>query len=84
MPFDIGLESVLTKTESSDKRLPTGDHINTYSGTTEWVVGPSINLAIEPLKMWVGVGAFFPVMQEAKSSTKMEDVRWEFKIAKVW
>ncbi|EJV3973829.1 transporter, partial [Salmonella enterica subsp. enterica serovar Schwarzengrund] len=29
-------------------------------------------------------GAFFPVMQEAKSPTKMEDVRWEFKIGKTW
>lgn len=30
VPFDIGLESVLTKTESSDKRLPTGDHIRAF------------------------------------------------------
>ncbi len=84
IPFDIGVESSLTKVESGDKDLPNGNNINTYSGTTEWVVGPSVNVAIEPLGMWAGVGAFFPVMQEAKGSTKMEDVRWEFKIGKVW
>ncbi|MDI5349366.1 transporter, partial [Salmonella enterica subsp. enterica serovar Kentucky] len=41
--------------------------INNHSGTTEWVVGPSFNIAVDSLKLWFGAGAFFPVMQEAKS-----------------
>ncbi|MDI8978001.1 DUF5405 family protein, partial [Salmonella enterica subsp. enterica serovar Lubbock] len=41
-----------------------------HSGTTEWVVGPSFNIAVDSLKLWFGAGAFFPVMQEAKSPTK--------------
>ena len=84
LPFDIGLESSLTKVESGNKDLPTGRNIDIHNGTTEWVVGPSVNVAIEPLGMWAGVGAFFPVMQEAKGPTKMEDVRWEFKVGKIW
>ncbi|MEA7571612.1 hypothetical protein ONJ95_25810, partial [Salmonella enterica subsp. enterica serovar Virginia] len=51
-------------------------------GTTEWVVGPSFNIAVDSLKLWFGAGAFFPVMQEAKSPTKMEDaVHWARVIA---
>ncbi len=84
VPFDIGLESSWTKVESGDRKLPAGNTINTQSGTTEWVVGPSVNVAIEPLGMWAGFGTFFPVQQDAKGSTKMENVRWEFKIAKIW
>lgn len=78
---DVGIESAYSKTESGDKRVGSRT-FNNHAGTTEWVVGPSVNLAISPLNMWVGAGAFFPVLQEADGPAKMENVRWEFKIGK--
>lgn len=84
LPMDIGLESAYSHTDSGSKRQPDGRVINNRSGTTEWVVGPSFNFAVDSLNMWIGTGAFFPVKQEAHSATKMENVRWEFKIGKTW
>ncbi len=83
--FDLGLETIYEKSESGTGYLRNSDDsANMKNGTTEWVVGPSMNFAIDPVKMWVGVGAFFPVYQDAKGPTKMEDVRWEFKVGKTW
>ncbi|HHX9803745.1 TPA: transporter [Salmonella enterica subsp. enterica] len=84
LPLDLGLESAYSNNASGTKKLSNGSVINNHSGTTEWVVGPSFNIAVDSLKLWFGAGAFFPVKQEAKSPTKMEDVRWEFKIGKTW
>ncbi len=80
---DIGLESTLIHTESGDKNI-NGRNVNMKNGITEWYVGPSVNLAIDSLDMWVGVGAFFPVVQDVKGPNIVEDVRYEFKIAKMW
>lgn len=81
--FDIGLESTFIHQESGDKRTPRGT-LNIRNGYTEWFVGPSVNVAIEPLGMWAGVGAFFPVLQDVKGPAAVEDARFEFKLGKVW
>jgi hypothetical protein len=59
------------------------------NGYTEWFVGPSVNVAIEPLSMWAGLGVFFPVLyslhdEHRSPPTKMENFRVEFKIGKLW
>lgn len=82
--FDIAFESNVTKTESGDKDLPNGRNINIRNGYTEWYVGPSLNVAFEPVKAWMGVGVFFPVYQDVKGPTKVDDARFEFKIGKLW
>ncbi len=82
--FDLGLETVYEKVESGEGHLRRGGETNMYNGTTEWVLGPSINFAIDPISTWVGFGVFFPIYQDARTDTKMEDVRWEFKIGKLW
>ena len=85
--FDIGLESTLiwqftSHREKTTSRYASGDMRN---GSTEWFVGPSANFAIDPLGMFVGVGAFFPVMQRFEGGQrKVENVRLEFKIGKLW
>lgn len=81
--FDIGLESTLVHQESGNKRTP-GGSLNLRNGYTEWFVGPSVNVAIEPLGMWAGIGAFFPVLQDVKGPAVVEDARFEFKLGKVW
>ncbi len=80
---DIGLESTLIHTESSDRHT-NGHNVNMKNGITEWHVGPSMNVALDSLGMWVGVGVFFPVVQDTKGPSVVEDVRYDFKIAKVW
>jgi hypothetical protein len=81
--IDIGLESTLTHQVSGDKSTPYGN-VNTRNGYTEWLIGPSTNVALDSLGMWAGVGAFFPVLQDVRGPSKVEDVRYEFKIGKVW
>ena len=81
--FDIGLESTLVRQLTSDQKKD-GRTRDMRSKSTEWFVGPSVNFAIDPLGMWVGVGALFPVMQDYQSPTKAENVRFELKIAKLW
>jgi len=85
--FDIGVESTLIWQIASyrEKTNQAGPSMDMRNGYTEWLVGPSVNVACEPLGMWVGVGAFFPVMQRYQSDgAKVENVRLEFKIAKLW
>lgn len=80
---DIGLESALTHTESGDKRFDFGTK-NLRNGYTEWLVGPSMNVAVDSLGVWGGFGVFFPLVQDVKGPSKVEDVRFEFKMGKVW
>ncbi|MDR2696174.1 MAG: transporter [Deltaproteobacteria bacterium] len=86
--FDIGLESSLVSQTASDREAR-GNVSSMRNGYTEWFVGPSVNVAIEPLSMWVGLGAFFPVLyslhdERRAPAAKMENVRVEFKIGKLW
>lgn len=81
--WDVGLESTLIIQESGDRRFPTGKQ-GLRNGYKEWFVGPSVNVAIAPLDMWVGVGAFFAVMQDYKGPAATEDARFEIKIGKIW
>ena len=82
--FDIGVESSMVWQFSSDRYISGRGTRDLRNGYTEWFVGPSVNVAIEPLGMWAGIGAFFPVMRYTDSPTKVENVRFEFKIAKLW
>ncbi|MCL2122531.1 MAG: hypothetical protein FWH34_00425 [Desulfovibrionaceae bacterium] len=82
--FDIGVESSMVWQLSSDKVISGLGARDLRNGYTEWFVGPSVNVAIDPLGMWAGIGAFFPVMRYTDSPTKVENVRFEFKIAKLW
>jgi hypothetical protein len=84
LPVDVGIESMLVKIESGDKQFPGGAIRNLGNGSIEWSVGPSFNVAIEPLGMWLGFGAFVPLYRDADGPTKMENIRYEFKIAKFW
>jgi hypothetical protein len=81
--FDLGLESTMTHQTNGNKSTPNGN-INTRNGYTEWLIGPSTNVALDSLGMWAGVGAFFPVLQDVRGPSKVEDVRYEFKIGKFW
>lgn len=81
---DFGIESTLVYQDSGDKKLPDGSTMGLRNGYTEWFIGPSMNVAIAPLDMWVGVGMFFPVLQDVKGPAVLEDVRFEFKVGKVW
>ena len=82
--FDIGVESSMVWQRTSDRKISGLGTRDLRNGYTEWFVGPSVNVAIEPLGMWAGIGAFFPVMRYTDSPTKVENVRVEFKIAKLW
>ncbi|MDR0239549.1 MAG: transporter [Deltaproteobacteria bacterium] len=82
--FDVGVESSMVWQLSSDKVFSGRGTRDLRNGYTEWFVGPSVNIAIDPLGMWAGIGAFFPVMRYTDSPTKVENVRVEFKIAKLW
>ncbi len=82
--FDLGLESTFEKTESSDGHLRDGGWTSMYNGTTEWVLGPSLNVAFDSINTWLGVGVFFPIYQDADTDTKLETVRWEFKVGTLW
>jgi hypothetical protein len=82
--FDIGLESNMTIRESGSRQLPNGNIVNLRNGSTEWVVGPSVNVGLDALGMWAGIGVFFPVVQDVRGPSKVEDVRYEFKIGKLW
>jgi hypothetical protein len=113
--FDIGIENYMYWKQSNvtDRNGPPGfsgsrpihpdegpGDFNMRNGCFEWYVGPSMNFAIEPLKMWAGIGVFFPVYQEPFYSVKrygdqttrflpggggrFENARFEFKIGKTW
>jgi len=82
--FDIGIESSLVWQLASDRKRPGQGVVDLRNGYTEWFVGPSVNFAIDPLGMWAGLGAFFPVMQRYQTPSKVENIRIEFKIGKVW
>ena len=92
--IDVGFESSLVVQESGNKKIDgrwlangswrDSSTTNTRNGYTEWLVGPSMNVAVDSLGMWAGIGAFFPVVQDYKGPAKVEDVRWELKIGKVW
>jgi|GEM_PF-1449840 len=81
--FDIGLESTLTARESGNRSTP-GGNVNLKNGATEWFIGPSMNVGLDSLGMWAGIGVFFPVLQDVRGPSKVEDVRYEFKIGKLW
>ena len=81
--FDIALESNLKYQESGDKRFDFGT-VNLNNGYTEWFVGPSMNFAIDELGAWVGVGVFFPVMQDTKGPAKVENYRFDCKLGLMW
>lgn len=81
--FDIGVESVLTYQESGDKRTAAGKS-SMRNGYTEWLVGPAIDIPIDPLNMWAGFGVYFPVVQEFRGPAAVENVRFDFKLAKLW
>ena len=89
--FDIGVESSLVTNEAADKEVRSNVS-SLRNGFTEWFVGPSVNVGIDPLGMWAGLGVFFPVLYSLHNegnppngySTKMENFRVEFKLAKLW
>ena len=81
---DIGIESAITHAESGDKSFDWGETRNLRNGYTEWLVGPSMNVALDSLGVWGGLGVFFPLVQDVKGPSKVEDVRFEFKLGKVW
>jgi hypothetical protein len=80
---DVGFESSVVHQESGDKSMECGQR-NLRNGYTEWFAGPSMNVAIDSLAMWAGVGVFFPLVQDVQGPTKVEDARFEFKIGKIW
>lgn len=82
--FDIAFESSLVRQESGNKDFPNGIRRNVKNGFTEWFVGPSMNVAFASLDMWAGLGVFVPVYQHVDGPNKVEDVRIEFKIGKLW
>lgn len=92
--IDVGFESSFVVQESGDRdidgvmladgsRQP-GRTVNTRNGYKEWFIGPSVNVAVDSIGMWAGVGAFFPVLQDYKGPAKVENARFELKIGKVW
>lgn len=81
--FDIGVESSLVKQESGDKSL-SAHTVNMRNGFTEWYVGPSMNFAVDSLALWVGAGVFFPLYRDVKGPTAVDDMRFDFKIGKLW
>lgn len=80
---DIGFESTVVKQESGDKSTDFGT-VNLHNGSTEWYVGPSMNFAVDSLAMWVGAGVYFPLVQDVKGPANVDNVRFEFKIGKLW
>jgi hypothetical protein len=81
--FDLGLESSLTAQESGDRATPAG-RVNLRNGYTDWFVGPSVNVGIDPLNMWAGIGAFFPVLQRFRGPAAVERARYECKVGVLW
>jgi hypothetical protein len=81
--FDIALESNFIRQLSANRATSSGQ-VNLREGYSQWFVGPSANLAVDALGIWVGVGAFFPVYRHFDGPSPSERYRLEFKIAKVW
>ena len=82
---DVGLESNLIHQEAGSMSLPNGGGTrNLRNSYTELFAGPSVNVALDAINAWAGVGAFFPVIQSYKAPTAAEDVRFEFKFAVLW
>ena len=81
--FDVGLESSYIAQASGNKDTPVGN-VNLHNGYTELFVGPSVNVPINQLNSWVGVGVFMPVMQHTYAATAVEDARYEVKIGTLW
>lgn len=81
--IDVGVESSLVKQESGDKRFDTGTR-NMRNGYSEWYIGPSVNVAVDSLALWVGAGVFFPVYQDVRGPSAVDDMRFDFKIGKLW
>ena len=82
--FDIALESSVVRQDSGNRRTPAGTSIDLRNGYTEWFVGPSANLAIDSLGLWMGAGIFFPVSRHFDGPNQSEKYRLDFKIGKVW
>lgn len=82
--FDIGLESTMIWQLTSYRYQPGQGNTDLRSFSHEWYVGPSVNFAMDKLGMWAGFGVFFPVVQRFQSPGKVENLRVEFKIGKIW
>jgi hypothetical protein len=82
--FDIGLESNLYHQESGDMRTRFGKR-DLRNGYTEWMVGPSMNIAPDILGgVTIGVGVFFPAARQVRGPAAVEDARYVLKIGKFW
>jgi hypothetical protein len=81
--FDLALESSVVRQDSGNRRTP-GGTVDLRNGYTEWFVGPSANVAIDALGLWMGAGIFFPVSRHFDGPNRSEKYRLDFKIGKVW
>lgn len=77
--FDMGLEFTLEN--SKDWERGGVDMRNSY---TEMYVGPTMNFCLPKWNMWLGIGAFVPVVRDYDIPTASDDLRLEIKIGKVW
>ncbi len=86
LPLDLSLESAYSnRAPPGTKKLSNGSVIiNNHSGTTEWVVGPSFNIAVDSLKLWFGAGPSPGNAGSEVANQNGKNVRWEFKIGKTW
>lgn len=81
--FDVGVESVYTYYKDGDKITPFGKK-NLRNGGKDWYVGPATTIAIDDLSMWFSAGVYFPVLQDMKSPSKVDDIQYHFKIGRAW
>ncbi|SHN51434.1 transporter [Desulfovibrio litoralis] len=75
--FDIGIENIIEKTFSSEVkgRNQKDDSFSCY-------VGPSVNVSIPVVDMWVGAGVFAGVVNDNRQRKPVEDYRVDFKVGK--
>ena len=78
--FDVAVETTFVQDMAAE--LTTGRSMANKSKV--WVIGPSFNVPIDPLRAWFGLGIFFPIMRDYQSPTKVEDYRLELKFGKLW
>lgn len=77
--FDVGLEFTLEKSREWER-----NGVDMRNGYTEMYVGPTMNFCMPQWNMWLGLGAFFPVIRDYDIPTASDDVRIEIKLGKVW
>ena len=77
--FDVGLEFTLENSKDWER-----NGVSMKNEYTELYVGPTMNFCMPQWNMWLGIGAFVPVVRDYDIPTASDDFRLEIKLGKIW